>query len=96
MTTQKDARFLAGVITVASVLLVAWVTFAWYHPLTIAETEIVTPGDHAMIVPQHRRMVGLLVTLALSIVVLLAVGYVVKISGIASMPASVKALPKSL
>jgi hypothetical protein len=49
-----------------------------------------------MIEPQHRRMVGLLVTLALSIVVLLAVGYVVKISGIASMPSSVKALPKSL
>jgi glutathione S-transferase len=41
MTTQKDARFLAGVITVASVMLAAWVTFAWYHPLTIAETEIV-------------------------------------------------------
>ena len=42
MTAQKDARFLAGVITVASVLLAAWVTFAWYHPLTIAKTEIVT------------------------------------------------------
>ena len=50
-----------------------------------------------MIEPQHRsRMVGLLVTLAVSIVVLLAVAYVVKISGIASMPDSVKALPKSL
>ena len=54
-------------------------------------------GDHAMIEPQYRsRMVGLLVTLAVSIVVLLAVGYLVKISGIASMPTSVKALPKSL
>ena len=39
---SKDARFLAGVITVASVLLAAWVTFAGYHPLTRAETEIVT------------------------------------------------------
>ncbi len=42
MTTQKDARFLAGVITVASVLLAAWVTFASYHPLTVAEADIVT------------------------------------------------------
>ena len=49
-----------------------------------------------MIEPQHRRLVGVLVTLALSIVVLLAVSYVVKISGIASVPDSVKALPKSL
>ena len=49
-----------------------------------------------MIEPQYRsRMVGLLVTLAVSIVVLLAVAYVVKISDIASMPDSVKALPKS-
>ncbi len=50
-----------------------------------------------MIEPQHRaRMVGLLVAFALSIVILLAVSYAVKISGIASMPDSVKALPKSL
>ena len=41
-------------------------------------------------------MVGLLVALALSIVVLIAVSYAVKISGIASMPDSVKHLPKSL
>ena len=50
-----------------------------------------------MIEPQHRaRMVGLLVALTLSMVVLLAVSYAVKISGIASMPDSVKHLPKSL
>ena len=50
-----------------------------------------------MIEPQHRaRMVGLLVALALSIVALIAVSYAVKISGIASMPDSVKNLPKSL
>ena len=42
MTTQKDTRFLAGVIAVASVLLAAWVTLASYQPVTVADTDIVT------------------------------------------------------
>jgi hypothetical protein len=50
-----------------------------------------------MIEPRHRaRMVSLLVALALSIVALFAVSHAVKISGIASMPDSVKSLPRSL
>ena len=61
-----------------------------------SEIALVAPQTLVCAAEQHRRMVGLLVTLALSIVVLLAVSYVVKITGIASMPASVKALPKSL
>ena len=42
MTTQKDTRFLAGVIAVASVLLAAWVTLASYQPVTVADADIVT------------------------------------------------------
>ena len=42
MTTQKDTRFLAGVIAVAGVLLAAWVTLASYQPVIFADTDIVT------------------------------------------------------
>ena len=44
MTTQKDIRFLAGVIAVASVLLAAWVALASYQPVTVADivTQVTT------------------------------------------------------
>ena len=42
MTAQKDTRFLAGVIAVASVLLAAWVTLASYQPVNVADTDIVS------------------------------------------------------